>query len=67
MYNGIIKKSRTLDVAALLAMLGVVQQALPSVQTQLGDYYGLVFMGVGAIVAYLRTTTTGPVGAKSDG
>jgi len=63
-YNGIIKKSRTYDYAALLAVGAVILQSLPMLQDKLAGNYGYVFMGVSAIVAYLRHKTTGSVGVK---
>ena len=56
-YNGIIKKSKTMDYAALLAIFGAVLQALPMIQEQLNGNYGFVFMFVSAIVAVLRIKT----------
>jgi len=63
-YNGLIKKSRTYDYAALLAIFGAVLQSLPGLQDLLADNYGSVFMIVSVITAYLRHKTTGAVGAK---
>ena len=63
-YTGIIKKSRTYDYAALLAVFGAALQSLPMLQTVLAGHYGLVFMGVSVIVAYLRHKTTGAAGDK---
>ena len=63
-YKGIIKKSRTMDYAALLAIGGTVLQTLPMLQDQLQGNYGYVFMGVSVIVAILRSKTNGPVGDK---
>ena len=63
-YKGIIKKSRTYDYAALLAIAAVVLQTLPFLQDKLAGNYGYVFMGVSVVVAFLRHKTTGPAGAK---
>jgi hypothetical protein len=63
-YKGIIKKSRTYDYAALLAVFGAVLQSLPMLQDMLEGHYGVVFMVVSMIVAFLRHKTSGPVGAK---
>lgn len=63
-YNGLIKKSRTLDAAALLAIFGAAQQYLPMIQDKLQGNYGYVFGLVGIVVAYLRFVTTKPVGDK---
>ncbi len=64
MYKGIIKKSRTLDLSAALAVLGVIELNMPLVRDMLGDYYGVVFILFAAVGAYLRTDTTGKVGDK---
>ena len=63
-YNGIIKKSRTYDYAALLAVFGAVLQTMPAMRDMLADHYGMAFMVVSVIVAVLRHKTTGPVGDK---
>lgn len=63
-YEGVIKKSRTYDYAALVGIFGAIQQTLPGVQEQLGEYYGWVFMAVAAGIAFYRHKTTTPVGAK---
>lgn len=63
-YKGWIKKSRTYDYAAMLAIAGAVLQALPMLQDYLAGNYGFVFMVVSVIVAYLRAKTNGPVGQK---
>ncbi len=62
-YQGITKKSRTLDLAGLLAVLGAVQVALPDLALP-PQYNGIVTMIVGVLVAFLRFKTTGPVGEK---
>lgn len=64
MYKGIVKKSRTYDFAALLAVFGVLEQNLPLVREQLGGWYGFVFIGIAIGVVLLRRVTTGPVGDK---
>lgn len=63
-YQGLIKKSRTYDFMAIIAVLGVVEQNLPLVRDQLGDYYGWVFIGIAVIGVLLRNATSGPVGEK---
>jgi hypothetical protein len=63
-YKGIIKKSRTYDYAALLAVFGAVLQTMPAMQDILADNYGIAFMAVSVVVAFLRHKTTGAVGAK---
>lgn len=63
-YKGFITKCRTYDFAAIIAVLGVVQQGLPYIQEQLGGWYGWIFIGVGGAIAYYRKITTGPVGGS---
>lgn len=63
-YKGVVKGSRTYDMAAIIAAFGVVEQNLPMVKEQLGDHYGFIFIGVAIIVAVLRKITTGPVGGS---
>jgi hypothetical protein len=65
-YKGFLKKSRTYDFAAILMVFGIVEQNLPMVKEQLGDWYGFIFIAVAIIVALLRRVTTGPVGKKDD-
>ena len=64
-YTGQIKGSRTYDFAAVIAGFGALEQNLPMVREQLGDYYGFIFIAVAGIVAVLRKVTTGPVGESN--
>ena len=61
-YKGLVKGSKTMDFAALLAVFGTIEQNLPMVKDMIGDNYGLVFIGVSVIVALLRMVTTKPLG-----
>lgn len=63
-YKGLIHKSRFLDFGALIGVFGVLEQNLPLVREQLGDYYGIIFIGIAVITFMLRYVTTGPVGEK---
>jgi len=63
-YSGFIKKSRTFDTASLVIAFGVIEQNLPMLREQLGDYYGIVFICIGVIFAVLRQGTKGAVGEK---
>lgn len=59
-YDGFIKKSRTLDLAGMITVLGAIMMGVP----QLGlsqSTAGIVMMVCGVLVAYLRHITTGPV------
>ena len=63
-YNGIIKKSKTMDYAALLAVFGALLQALPMLQDILAGHYGMVFVVVSMFVAFLRVKTDKALGDK---
>lgn len=68
MYNGFIKNSRTLDLAALSVVLDAVALAfLAYSPEQLGiavPVYAGVRIVLTAAQAWLRFKTTGPVGEK---
>jgi len=62
-YQGFIKKSRTYDLAALIAILTAIQAFVP--QLRIPDaYIPIAGMIVSGLIAYLRHITTGPVGEK---
>jgi hypothetical protein len=63
-YKGVIKQSRTLDLGALVVVLGAIQTGLPQISSQLGEYNGIINMAVGVLIVYLRYVTKGPVGQK---
>ncbi len=58
MYKGLIKGSKTLDFGTLVLGMGVIEQNLPLVREQLGNYYGWIVMGIGVGVIVLRKMTT---------
>jgi len=60
-YNGIIKGSKTIDFGTVILAMGVVEQNLPLVREQLGNYYGFIVMGIGVGVIVLRKLTTKPL------
>jgi len=60
-YKGIIKGSRTIDFSVLLGIFGMLEQNLPMIKDQIGDNYGLVFIGISAITIILRKLTTKPL------
>lgn len=67
-YQGVIKKSRTLDLAALQVVIDAGFLAFMAYSPeQLGlsvpVYFGIRVL-LSAILAYLRFRTTGPVGEK---
>ncbi len=63
-YKGVIKKSKTMDYAALLGIGGVILQTLPMLQDQLEGNYGYVFMAVSVGVAWLRAKTNSSLDEK---
>ena len=65
-YKGMIKKSRTLDAAGIVAALGVAIETLPMLKDMLAEHYGLVFVGVSMLFAYLRAVTTKPLDQKDE-
>jgi len=62
-YQGLIKKSRTLDTAMLLAIFGAAQVTLPGLGLN-PQVTGIANMVFAVIIAVLRHKTTGPVGQK---
>lgn len=58
-------KSRTINIAALIACLGAVQLMLPEVRAQIpADLYPWLLMGIGVIMAYMRAVTEKPLSEK---
>lgn len=62
-YQGFIKNSRTLDLGAIVAILGVAQANLPDLGFD-PVTAGWINVGIGAAIVILRLKTTGPVGDK---
>jgi len=67
-YNGIIKKSRSLDLAALSQFVDAGALAILAYSPEdLGitvPTYAVVRVAINVLQAYLRFKTTGPVGDK---
>ena len=64
-YKGIIKQSRSIDLAAITGMVGTALAALPELRAIIPpESYGAAFVVLSVYQAYLRTKTTGPVGEK---
>ena len=62
-YQGFIKKCRTYDLAAIIAVLTVAQSFIPQFQlTQ--NQVAMGGMIISALIAFFRKITTGPVGEK---
>ena len=64
MYSGIIKGSKTIDFGTVILGMGVIEQNLPLVREQLGNYYGFIVMGIGIGIIVLRKITTKPLAEK---
>lgn len=68
MYNGVIKGSRTLDIAALSVVIDAMSLGfLAYSPEQLGiaiPIYMAIRIALTATQAYLRFKTTGPIGDK---
>lgn len=54
-------KSDTNRYAMMLVSFGVIQENMPLLREYLADWYGLIFVAVGVVVAVLREITTQPV------
>ena len=57
-------KSRTVNVALIIAMLGVLEVNFPLLQPLLGDNYSLIFIPYAMLMVYLRSITTQPIEEK---
>lgn len=64
MYKGLIKGSKTIDFGTVVLAMGVIEQNLPLIREQLGNYYGFIVMGIGVGIIVLRKLTTAPLDAK---
>ena len=62
-YKGFIKKSRTLDTAALIAILSAMQPYISQLDLP-ANAIQIIGMAFAGYIAYLRKTTTGKVGEK---
>jgi hypothetical protein len=64
-YTGIIKQSRTLDLAAITGVVGAALATLPQLQALISpEQYGMALLILSLWQAYLRAKTTGPIGSK---
>jgi hypothetical protein len=59
-----VLKSKTINFAAILAVLGVVEANFQVLQPFLGEHYGTLLVVIGAITAGLRVVTTQPLKEK---
>jgi len=59
------RRSRTMDTAQLIAVLGAVETGFTALKVYIPDdwlwVHGVALMALGAWLAYLRTTTTTPL------
>jgi len=65
--NAVVKgnlKSKTSWLALGVGTLGTVVTLMPNVASNLGEYYGPMFMGLSVLSFVLRQVTTKPIGAK---
>lgn len=52
------KKSKTIALAFIITMLGVLELNLHLFQELLGEYYGITYLIIATAVAWVRTQTT---------
>jgi hypothetical protein len=57
-------KSKTILFSAILAVMGVLELNLGLLEGLLGDWYGVVFILISAITAFLRVMTVVPISDK---
>jgi len=62
-YKGFIKKSRTYDLAAIVAILASVQPFIPQLELS-QNAITIAGIVIAMAIAYLRKITNGPVGDK---
>ena len=62
-YNGFIKKCRTYDLAAGIAVLAAVQLFVPQLELS-QNTITIIGMVIAGLIAYARKITTGAVGDK---
>ncbi|MCO7225916.1 hypothetical protein [Pleionea sp. CnH1-48] len=54
-------QSKTILVSLLLAALGAIELKFPMLRDLLGQYYGVSYMVIGGVMAYLRKITNKPL------
>lgn len=57
-------KSKTILFSAILAVMGVLELNLGLLEGMFGDWYGVVFIFISAITAFLRVMTVVPISDK---
>ena len=57
-----MRKSKTMWFALLLVIFGALEAGFPYLQNVIDpQYYGIILVAIGVIVAILRFITTGPI------
>lgn len=60
-----VAKSKTLQTAAVIAVLGVLETQFHMIRDLIPvDYQGLTYTAIAGVMAYLRVITTKPLGDK---
>lgn len=54
-------KSKTIRTAIIIAVLGAIEVNFHLLQSVLGDYYGVSYIAIAVVMAYLRVVTREPV------
>lgn len=54
-------QSKTINAAVLIGIMGIVETNFGLLRESLGDWYGVSYIAIAALMYYLRTVTTGPV------
>lgn len=61
----VIAKSKTMQTAAIIAVLGVAETQFHLIRDLIpAEYQGLTYVVIAALMAYLRTITTKPLSDK---
>jgi hypothetical protein len=51
-------KSKTINTALVITVLGIVELNMHMLRDNLGDWYGFSYIAIGCIMAWLRFKTT---------
>lgn len=50
-------KSKTINTAAVIAVLGVIELNMPLIRDTLGEWYGFSYIAIAVVMAVLRLKT----------
>lgn len=50
-------KSKTINAAAVIAVLGVIELNMPLIRDNLGEWYGFSYIAIALVMAWLRFKT----------